>query len=128
MRSELFSTDPDAARGLLDRSTARYFYKGSKTSLHKHTGNLVENLFYEKCAFKSSLQLLTLKFLSQTTTTLYNGLLLNKIALFIKSSINENMMVKKTPLLNKVCIYCSNISLAFCDGVSTTNSLPFLAL
>jgi hypothetical protein len=56
--------------GLLDRYTARYFYKGSKTSLHKHTGNLVENLFYKKCAFKSSLQLLTLKFLSQTTTTL----------------------------------------------------------
>jgi hypothetical protein len=38
----------DFRRGLLDRSTARYFYKGSKTSLHKHTGNLVENLFYKK--------------------------------------------------------------------------------
>jgi hypothetical protein len=46
-------------RGLLDRSKARYFYKGSKTSLHKHKGNLVENLFYKKCAFKNSLQLLT---------------------------------------------------------------------
>jgi hypothetical protein len=31
--------------GLLDRSTARYFYKGYKTSLQKHTVNLVENLF-----------------------------------------------------------------------------------
>ncbi len=56
--------------GLIDRSTARYFYKGSKTSLHKHTGNLVENLFYKKCVFKNYLQLLTEKFLSQTTTTL----------------------------------------------------------
>ncbi len=27
-------------------------YKGSKTSLHKHTGNLVENLFSKKSAFK----------------------------------------------------------------------------
>jgi hypothetical protein len=34
-------------RGLLDRSTARYFYKRIKTSLHKPRGNLVENLFYE---------------------------------------------------------------------------------
>ncbi len=46
-------------RGLLDRSTARYFYKGPKTSLHKHTGNLVENLFSKKCAFENYLQLLT---------------------------------------------------------------------
>ncbi len=44
--------------GLLDRSTARYFYKGSKTSIHKHKGNLVENLFSKKCAFKNYLQLL----------------------------------------------------------------------
>ncbi len=38
------------------------------------------------------------------------------------------MMVSKNFLLNKVCIYSSNISFSFCDGVSTTNSLPFLAL
>ncbi len=35
-------------RGLLDRSTARYFYKRHKTSLHKLTENLIENLFYKK--------------------------------------------------------------------------------
>jgi hypothetical protein len=46
-------------KGLPDRSTARYFYKGSKTSLHKHTGNLVENLFSKICALKNYLQLLT---------------------------------------------------------------------
>jgi hypothetical protein len=34
--------------GLLDRSTARYFYKRLKTSLHKPRGNLVEILFYKK--------------------------------------------------------------------------------
>ena len=57
-------------RGLLDRSTARYIYKRSKTTLHKHTGNLVENLCSKKCACKKYLQLLALKFLSQTSTTL----------------------------------------------------------
>jgi hypothetical protein len=31
--------------GLLDRSTARYFYKGSKTILHKSTANSGINLF-----------------------------------------------------------------------------------
>jgi hypothetical protein len=57
-------------RGLLDRSTARYFYHRIKTCLHKHTGNLVENLFYRKCTSKNYLQPLLEKFLSQTTTTL----------------------------------------------------------
>jgi hypothetical protein len=56
-------------RGLLDRSTARYFYKRLKTSLHKPTGNLVEKLFSKKCTFKNNLQLLEKKFLSQTNTT-----------------------------------------------------------
>jgi hypothetical protein len=114
--------------GLLDRSTARYFYKGPKTSLHKHTGNLVENLFSKKCAFENYLQLLTKKFLSQTTTTLKNGLLLYKIAIFIKSSMYQYMMVRQRFMLNKVCIYSSNISFSFCDGVSINNSLLFLAL
>jgi hypothetical protein len=39
--------------GLLDRSTARYFYKRLKTSLHKPRGNLLEILFSKKCAFKN---------------------------------------------------------------------------
>ncbi len=38
--------------GLLDRSSARYFYKGSKKSLHKHTRNLVENLFSKNVHLK----------------------------------------------------------------------------
>jgi hypothetical protein len=33
-------------KGLLDRSTAGYFYERLKTSLHKPTGNLLENLFF----------------------------------------------------------------------------------
>ncbi len=37
-------------------------------------------------------------------------------------------MVKKRSLLNKVCIYYSNINLAFCALVSTTKSFPFLAV
>ncbi len=45
-------------RGLLDRSTARYFYKRLKASLHKPTDNLLENLFSKKCVFKNNLQLL----------------------------------------------------------------------
>jgi hypothetical protein len=47
--------------GLLDRSTARYFYKRLKSSLHKPTGIILENLFSTKCAFKNNLQLLEKK-------------------------------------------------------------------
>ncbi len=43
-------------RGLLNKSTAWYFYKRLKTSLHKPTGNLLQNLFSKKCAFKNNLQ------------------------------------------------------------------------
>ncbi len=64
------------AGGLLDRSTARYFYKRLKTSLHKPRDNLLENLFSKKCAFKINLQLLEKKFLSQTNTTPKNSILL----------------------------------------------------
>ncbi len=49
------------SRGLLDRSTALYFYKRLKTSLHKPRGNLLENLFSKICAFKNNLQLLEKK-------------------------------------------------------------------
>ncbi len=56
-------------RGLLDRSTALYFYKQLKTSIHKPIGSLFENLFSKKYAFKNNLQLLEKKFLSQTNTT-----------------------------------------------------------
>ncbi len=38
--------------GMLDRSTARYFYKRLRTSLHKPRGNLLENLFFFKCALQ----------------------------------------------------------------------------
>jgi hypothetical protein len=77
----------DMGRGLLDRSTARYFYKRLKTSLHKPRGNLVEILFSKKCAFKNNLHLLEKKFLSQTNTTPKNGILLKKMAHFQESSI-----------------------------------------
>jgi hypothetical protein len=60
--------------GLLDRSTALYFYKRLKTSLHKPRGNFLENLFSTKCAFKKNLQLLEKKFLSQTNKTPKNGI------------------------------------------------------
>jgi hypothetical protein len=69
-------------RGLLDRSTALYFYKQLKTSIHKPRGNLLENLFSKKCVFKIILQLLEKMFLSQTNTTPKNGILLNKMAHF----------------------------------------------
>jgi hypothetical protein len=63
---------------LLNRSTARYFYKRLKTSLHKPRGNLIEILFSKKCTFKNNLQLLEKEFLSQTNTTLKNGILFTK--------------------------------------------------
>jgi hypothetical protein len=50
------------SRGLLDRSTAQYFYQRLKTTLHKPRGNLLENLFSKKYAFKNNLQLLEKKF------------------------------------------------------------------
>jgi predicted transcriptional regulator len=40
----MYMTDR-SERGLLNRSTARYFYKRLEASLHKPTGNLLENLF-----------------------------------------------------------------------------------
>ncbi len=68
--------------GLLDRSTALYFYKRLKTSLHKPGGNLLENLFSKKCAFKNYLQLLEKKFWSLTNATPKNGILLSKMTHF----------------------------------------------
>jgi hypothetical protein len=56
--------------GLLDRSTARYFYNWLKTSLNKPTGNLLKNLFPRICAFKNNLQVLEYKLLSQKYNTL----------------------------------------------------------
>jgi hypothetical protein len=73
--------------GMLDRSTALYFYKRLKTSLHKPRGNLLENILYKKYAFKNNLQLLEKKFLSQTNTTPKNGILFSKMAHFEESSI-----------------------------------------
>jgi hypothetical protein len=73
--------------GLLDRYTARYVYKQLKASLHKPTSKLLENVFSKKCVFKNNLQLLEKKFLSQTNTTPKNGILLNKMAHLLKSSM-----------------------------------------
>jgi hypothetical protein len=103
-------------RGLLDRSTAQYFYKRLKTSVHKPTGNLFENLFSRKCAFKNNLQFLEKKFLSRTNTTLKNGILLNKMAHFLKSSIFQFLIAKNRSLLNTVFIYYLNINLFFVHG------------
>jgi hypothetical protein len=49
---------PGGIRGLLDISTARYFYKVYKTVLHKPTANSGVNIFYNKCSYKHYLQLL----------------------------------------------------------------------
>jgi hypothetical protein len=81
------TTGVQPERGLLDRSTARYVYKRLKASLHKPTGNLLENLFSKKCVFKNNLQLLEKKLLSLTDTTPKNGILLNKMAHLPKSPI-----------------------------------------
>jgi hypothetical protein len=52
------STSCGTHRGLLDRSTALYFYKQLKTILHKTTGDLLENLFSRNYAVKNNIQLL----------------------------------------------------------------------
>jgi hypothetical protein len=44
-------------RCLLDISTAQYFFKVSKTILHKLTANSGINIFYNKCEYKYYLQL-----------------------------------------------------------------------
>ncbi len=44
--------------GLLDISTARYFYKVPKTILHQPTANSGINILYNKCLYKHYLQLL----------------------------------------------------------------------
>jgi hypothetical protein len=84
---------------------ARYFYKQLKKSLQKPTGNLLENPFSRKCAFKNNLQLLEKKFLFQTNATPSNGILLYKMAHFLKSSIFQYLIVKNRTLINKVFIY-----------------------
>jgi hypothetical protein len=73
--------------GLLDRSTALYFYKQLKTSLHKPRGNLLENLFYKKCDFKKYFTTFRKKVFVSTNTTPKNGILLSKMAHFQESSI-----------------------------------------
>ncbi len=50
--------DNPSVGGLLDRSTARYFYKVPKTILHKPTAKSGINIFYNKCLHKHYLQLL----------------------------------------------------------------------
>jgi hypothetical protein len=50
--------EPVREGGLLDISTARYFYKVSKTILHKPTANSGVNIFFNKCSYKHYLQLL----------------------------------------------------------------------
>ncbi len=54
------NTVPVTMGGLLDISTARYFYKVPKTILHKPTANSGINIFYKKCLYKHYLQLLLL--------------------------------------------------------------------
>ncbi len=108
-------------RCLLDRSTAQSFYKRLESSLHKPTGNLLENLFSIKCVFKNNLQILEKKFLSQRNTTPKNGILRNKMAHLLKSSIFHKLIVKNRSFLNKVFIYYLNINFVFCASVNTAN-------
>ncbi len=77
-------------RGLLDRSTALYFYKGLKTSLHKPRGNLWENLFSKKCAFKNSLQLLEKSFCLKQIQHLKMAFYLAKWPIFKKLRYYSN--------------------------------------
>jgi hypothetical protein len=114
-------------RGLLDRITARYFYKRLKTSLHKPRGNLLENLFSKKCAFISNLQLWEKTFLSQTNTTSKNGILLNKMAHFLDSSISQKLIIKNKSLLNKGFIFYININFVSSAWVYKTNSFTIFS-
>jgi hypothetical protein len=104
----------DKLRGLLDRSTARYFYKRLKTRLHKPRGNLLENLFSKKCALINNLKHLEIKFLSQTNTTPKNDILPHKIAHFQGSSIFQELIIKNKSLLNKDFTYYLSINFVFC--------------
>jgi hypothetical protein len=62
--------DTTTVRGLLERSTARYFYKRLKTCLHKPTGNLLEILVYRKCTFENCLQFFINVFVSNKHSAL----------------------------------------------------------
>jgi hypothetical protein len=74
----------------------------------------LENLFSKKCAFINNLQLVEKTFLSQTNTTPKNGLLLNKMAHFLDSSLFQKLIIKNKSLLNKGFIFYININLVFC--------------
>ncbi len=73
----------------------------------------MKNLFSKQCAFINNLQLLEKTFLSQTNTTPKNGILLNKMAHFLDSSIFQKLMIKNKSLLNKGFIFYLNINLVF---------------
>jgi hypothetical protein len=73
----------------------------------------LKNLFSKQCAFINNLQLLEKTFLSQTNTTPKNGILLNKMAHFLDSSIFQKLMIKNKSLLNKGFIFYLNINLVF---------------
>jgi hypothetical protein len=76
----------------------------------------LENLFSKKCAFINNLQLLEETFLSQTTTTPKNGILLNKMAHFLDFSIFQKLIIKNKSLINKgfIFIFYININFVLC--------------
>ncbi len=71
--------------GLLNISTARYFYKVSKTILHQPTANSPINIFYNKCSSKHYLQILQYILFFKTNSLSEKRTFLWKIALFTKS-------------------------------------------
>jgi hypothetical protein len=74
-------------------STALYFYRASKKSLHKPrttSGNLLFNISY---AFNYYLQILCLQFLSKTHLNFKKFTFGVKIALFIKSLLYQSVIV-----------------------------------
>ncbi len=74
----------------------------------------MENLVSKKGAFINNLQLLEKTFLSQTNTTPKSGILLNKMAHFLDSSIFQKLIIKNKSLLNKRFIFYININFVFC--------------
>jgi hypothetical protein len=93
------------SRGMRHTSTALYFYGASKKSLHKPRANFINKLFQINYSLNYYLQLLYLQFIHITHLNFKKFTFDIKIALFIKSSLHQFMIVKILHLQNKTSTY-----------------------
>ncbi len=84
---------------------APYFFVASKKNLHKPRSKFINILFQINCSLNYDLQLLFLQFLHRTHLNFYKFTFGINIALFLKSSLYQTVIVKIVHLQNKTSTY-----------------------